>query len=82
MVDADVAYLSRSSVYRILSDADLVYRWKRGGRSGDKPAPPTRVHERWHTDLIYLRVGDGWYFLVTVLDAYSRYVVRWSCWRR
>ena len=37
-----------------------------------------RVHKRWHMDLMYLRVGDGWYFLVTVLDAYSRYVVHWE----
>ena len=78
MVDADVAYLSPSSVYRLLSDADLLYRWKRGRRAGDRPAPPTRPHERWHTDLMYLRVGEGWYFLVTVLDAYSRYVVHWE----
>lgn len=27
---------------------------------------------------MYLRIGDGWYFLVTVLDAYSRYVVHWE----
>ena len=78
MLDADVAYLSASSVYRILCDADLLYRWKRAGHVGAAPAPPTRVHERWHTDLMYLRVGDGWYFLVTVLDAYSRYVVHWE----
>lgn len=78
MVDAEVAYLSPSSVYRLLRDADLLYRWKRGSRTGTAPTPPTRVHERWHTDLMYLRVGDGWYFLVTVLDAYSRYVVHWE----
>ncbi len=78
MVDADVAYVSPSSVYRVLSDAELLYRWKRPGHAGAAPAPPTRVHERWHTDLMYLRVGDGWYFLVTVLDAYSRYVVHWE----
>lgn len=78
MVDADVAYVSPSSVYRMLADADLLYRWRRAGHAGAAPAPPTRVHERWHTDLMYLRVGDGWYFLVTVLDAYSRYVVHWE----
>ena len=78
MIDADVAYLSPSSVYRLLRDADLLYRWKRAGHAGAAPASPTRVHERWHTDLMYLRVGDGWYFLVTVLDAYSRYVVHWE----
>lgn len=78
MVDEDVAYVSASSVYRILSDADLLYRWKRSRRSGEKPAEPTVPNERWHTDLMYLRVDDTWYFLVTVLDAYSRYVVHWD----
>ncbi len=78
MVDADVAYVSPSSVYRILEAADLLYRWKRSQSSGTKPAAPTRPHERWHTDLMYLRLQDTWYFLVTVLDAYSRYVVHWE----
>lgn len=78
MVDADVAYLSPSSVYRILSEADLLYRWKRSQSSGAAPAKPTRPHERWHTDLMYLRIQDTWFFLVTVLDAYSRYVVHWE----
>lgn len=78
MVDADVAYLSPSSVYRILTDADLLYRWKRSYRSGEKPESPTHPHQRWHTDIMYLRVGDVWYFLVTVLDGFSRYVVHWE----
>lgn len=78
MIDADVAYLSASSVYRILREADLLRRWKRSASVGQAPAAPTRPHERWHTDLMYLRVADTWYFLVTVLDAYSRYVVHWE----
>jgi putative transposase len=78
MVDADVAYLSPSSVYRVLDEADLLYRWKRSQSEGTAPAKPTRPHERWHTDLMYLRIQDTWYFLVTVLDAYSRYVVHWE----
>lgn len=79
MVDDDVAYVSPSSTYRILDDADLLYRWKRSSRSGQPPpAEPTAPNQRWHTDLMYLRVEDTWYFLVTVLDAYSRYVVHWD----
>lgn len=78
MVDEDVASLSPSSVYRILADADLLARWKRSGSVGERPPEPTEPHGRWHTDLMYLRVGDVWYFLVTVLDAYSRYVVHWD----
>lgn len=78
MIDADVAYLSESSVYRILKDAELLARWKRRSSSGTAPPKPTGPHERWHTDLMYLRIADSWYFLVTVLDAYSRYVVHWE----
>ena len=78
MVDADVAYLSESSVYRILQTSDLLARWKRSTSVGTPPATPTRPHARWHTDLMNLRVADTWYFLVTVLDAYSRYVVHWE----
>jgi hypothetical protein len=54
MVDAGVAVLSPSSVYRVLKDADLLYRWKRSTTSGTAPAKPTRPHQRWHTDLMYL----------------------------
>lgn len=78
MVDEDVAYVSPTSVYRILSDADLLYRWKRSTKEGVRPPEPKGPNERWHTDLMYLRVEDTWYFLVTVLDAYSRYVVHWD----
>lgn len=78
MVDADVAYLSPSSVYRILQRHDLLSRWKRSTSSGARPVRPTRPHERWHTDLMYLRIQDSWYFLVTVMDAYSRYAVHWE----
>lgn len=78
MVDEDVAYLSPSSVYRVLDDADLLYGWKRSRSVGERPAEPTGPNERWHTDLMYLRVGDVFCFLVTVLDAYGRYVVHWD----
>lgn len=78
MVDEDVAHVSPASVYRILNDADLLYRWKRSRGVGTKPPAPTGPNQRWHTDIMYLRVGDVWYFLVTVLDGYSRYVVHWE----
>ena len=78
MIDADVAYVSPTSVYRILIDADLLYRWKRSTSVGERPPDPKAPNERWHTDLMYLRVADTWYFLVTVLDASSRYVVHWD----
>ena len=72
MIDEDVAYVRPSSVYRILFDEDLLYRWKRSSSRGERRPAPTESNERWHTDTMYLRTQDTWYFLVIVLNAYSR----------
>jgi putative transposase len=41
--------------------------------------PTKRIHELWQTDFTYLRVTSwGWYYLSTVLDDYSRYIVAWK----
>lgn len=32
----------------------------------------------WATDITYLRVGNGWMYLVAIIDVYSRYVIDWS----
>lgn len=79
MVDEDVAFLSPSAVYRILDRHDLLYRWKRTSpSSGKKPKEASLPDEVWHTDLMYLWVAGRWYFLVSVLDSYSRYIVAWE----
>lgn len=78
MVDEDVAYLSPSSVYRILDEADLLSRWKPSTSVGQKPQPPGRPHEQWHTDLMYLWIRGRWYFFIGVLDSFSRYIVHWD----
>ena len=79
MVDRDVAHLSESAVYRILSEHGLLYRWAAAVRhSGQGPPPVTAPNQRWHTDIMHLRIGQVWYFLVSFLDAYSRYIVHWE----
>jgi len=41
--------------------------------------PTTRVHEMWQTDFTYFRVVNwGWYYLSTVLDDFSRYIIAWK----
>jgi len=41
--------------------------------------PPRRVNELWQTDFTYFKVIDwGWYYLSTVLDDYSRYIIAWK----
>ena len=79
MIDEDVACLSPSTVYRILSERDLLMRYKKSDRSpGRYDFKPTRPHQQWHIDIMYLWVKSRWYFFVGVLDAYSRYIVHWD----
>lgn len=79
MIDEDIVYLSPSTVYRILDRYNLLYRWKRPEPGLGRRVPEaTYPDEVWHVDLMYLWVNGRWYFLVTVLDSYSRYIVHWE----
>ena len=79
MIDGDVAYLSPLSVYRILSEEELLDPWERGKRgTGKKPHRPSRPNELWQTDLWYVRVADRRYFLLVFLDVFSRFVPYWE----
>lgn len=74
-VDAAVACVAESTVYRVLSEADLLSRWKRSAASsGEYNFRPTRPNQQWHTDVMYVWVTARFYFLVGFVDAYGRYV--------
>lgn len=76
MVDAGVACVGESSVYRVLSDADLLSRWKRSTRSsGEYNFRPTAPNQQWHADVMYVWVACRFYFLLSFVDAYSRFIV-------
>jgi putative transposase len=76
MVDEDVAYLSPSTVYRILKSENLVCPWRRRSkRRREEDEKAKRPDEIWATDLKYIAVGDRHYYLVCFLDEYSRYIV-------
>jgi len=76
MVDAGRVCVGESTVYRVLSDADLLSRWKRSATSsGEYNFRPVAPNQQWHTDVMYVWVAARFYFLVSFVDAYSRYVV-------
>jgi transposase InsO family protein len=76
MVDEDVAYLSPSTVYRILKEANLVCPWRRRTkRKKAQDEKATRPDERWSTDLMHLQVGEGVYYFIAFIDEFSRYIV-------
>ena len=79
MIDDDVAFLSPSTVYRILLEENLMNRHRgRKKRYRQELEKATRPDEIWGTDLMYLRIGAEQYFLIAFIDEYSRYLVHWE----
>lgn len=73
-------FVSEASVYRLLKAHDLISSpayvvIKAANEFKDKT---TTINQLWQTDLTYLKItGWGWYYLSTVLDDFSRYIVAW-----
>ena len=74
-------YVSESSAYRILKEADLITApdyvvIKAAEEFKDKT---TAINQMWQTDFTYFKIiGWGWYYLSTILDDYSRYIIAWK----
>jgi putative transposase len=80
ITDTQGYFISESSVYRILKANDLISSPAFTVLSAkDKFDQPTqRINELWQTDFTYLKVVHwGWYYLSTVMDDYSRYILSW-----
>lgn len=81
IVDKHKWYISESSVYRILKKAGLITAPAHILLSAaDEYKNKTRqINEMWQTDFTYFKIiGWGWYYLSTVLDDYSRFIITWD----
>ncbi len=76
MMDEDIVAVSASSVYRVLSRAGVLRKWDRKPtKKGTGFNQPSRAHAHWHIDVTYLNICGTFYYLCSVLDGYSRYIV-------
>ena len=79
--DTNEYFVSESSVYRLLKAMDLITSpafivIKAANEFKDKT---TAINQLWQTDFTYLKViGWGWFYLSTILDDYSRYIIAWK----
>ena len=74
-------FVSESSAYRILKAEDLIAAPAHVViRAADEFRDKTvRPNELWQTDFTYLKViGWGWFYLSTILDDHSRYIIAWK----
>jgi len=72
--------VSESTVYRVLKAKGLIqgYEVKGFPASTQYSYKPQRINEQWQIDATYLKiVGWGWYFLISILDDFSRKILAW-----
>jgi putative transposase len=78
-MDADIVAVSPTSVYRVLRTAGLLGRWNaKPSRKGEGFVQPIGPHEHWHIDVSHLNICGTFYYLCSILDGFSRYVVHWE----
>jgi putative transposase len=76
MLDRDIVACSPTSVWRVLHNAGLLARANNTpSKRGTGFVQPTKPHEHWHIDVSYLNIAGTFYFLCSVLDGYSRFIV-------
>ncbi len=79
MLDENVVAVSPASVYRVLKPLGLLNPWNvKPTKKGTGFVQPLQPHEHWHIDFSYLNICGTFYYLCSVLDGCSRFVVHWE----
>lgn len=79
MLDDDVVAVSPSSTYRVLKQTGVLGRHNvTPSKKGTGFVQPLVPHEHWHVDISYLNICGTFYYLCSLLDGCSRYLVHWE----
>jgi transposase InsO family protein len=79
MLDANQVACSPASVYRVLKGVGLLAGPTPNiTKKGTGFVQPLKPHEHWHVDVSYLNIAGTFYFLCSILDGCSRFIVHWE----
>ena len=79
MLDEDVVAVSPSTTFRVLRAAGRLDRFNgRPSKKGTGFVQPLGPHQHWHIDVSYLNLAGTFYYLCSILDGYSRFIVHWE----
>ena len=79
MLDADIVAASPATVYRVLKAAGVLDRWNgKPSKKGTGFVQPLGPHEHWHIDISYVNIVGTFYYLCSILDGASRFIVHWE----
>ncbi len=78
MLDQNVAFVSPGTVYNVLNRAGLMGRRQNNpSKKGAGFIQPECPHKHWHVDISYINLLGTFYYLCSVLDGFSRFLVHW-----
>ena len=79
MLDADIVAVSPATVYRVLRAAGVLDRWNgKLSKKGTGFVQPLGPHEHWHIDISYVNIVGTFYYLCSILDGASRFIIHWE----
>jgi putative transposase len=79
MLDDDVVAVSPASAYRVLKQARRLDRRRfLPSKKGTGFVQPLRAHEHWHADVSYINISGTFYYLTSLLDGHSQFIVHWE----
>jgi len=78
MLDRNIVAVSPASVYRVMREAGLIRGWQKPSRKGTGFVQPLQPHDHWHIDFSYVNVAGTFYYLCSILDGCSRFIVHWE----
>ena len=79
MLDLAIVAVSPTTTWRVLSRAGLLRRWATApSKKGTGFEQPLAPHEHWHVDVSYLNIRGTFFYLCSVLDGCSRFIVHWD----
>ena len=79
MLDENIAAVAPGSVYNVIKRHGLdkmSTELKDDAKKGFEQ--PTKVHEQWHTDFSYIKIGGAFYYFISIMDGYSRKILCWE----
>ncbi len=79
MLDRNIVAVSPASVWQVLSKAGLLEKWnKKPSKKGTGFVQPLLPHEHWHVDVSYINICGTFFYLCSLLDGCSRFIVHWE----
>lgn len=79
MIDSDIVYAKPSTVYKVLCRRCAIRHWNRNAsHKGKGFVQPLDVHDHWHMDITYIHIRGKPYYMITIIDGCSRFIVAWK----